>query len=504
MDRVEGASIIELGGLQNLSKYLTIKNLQHVANGGEASEARLVAKQSIESLSLIWNDAGDIGNSRDILDNLQPHMNLKVLLINGYSATTFPNWLGCLLYCNMTVLILYNCFNSYMLPPLGQLPSLQVLQIEGFDALVKIDPEFYKRNDGTSLAPPFPSLETLELKNMLGLQEWCCPYPLNAFPQLKHLTLKGCPRLSDTLPSHLPDLETLHIDGCEQLAGSPIPRARAIYVNDFRKMEFFGQCHFELVESMIITNSCEALTCLSLDNFPNLQQLIITSCENLKSMSYTKVPPQHLKCLKLIDCPNLASFPLEGLCAPYLTHFVLEGCINLKSFLDHNMNLPMLQHISLRDCPGIEWVPGRSLPPNLTSLYIDHWAFSCICCCMELQSLHSLTSLSVNGKYDDSVNLFPEECLLPPSLTFLSISNYPSLERLDCRGFVNLTSLQELRIRQCPKLQGIRGQMLPSSLTHLNIYGCSLLGEQCLTKNREIWPKISYIPNISIDNNRVL
>ncbi|KAK4259456.1 hypothetical protein QN277_005785 [Acacia crassicarpa] len=503
LDRVEGASIMELGGLQNLSSSLTIKNLQHVANGGEASMARLVDKQSVEILSLTWNDAGDIITSRDILDNLQPHVDLKCLHIYGYKATSFSNWLGCPLYCKMVQLILCDCFNCNLLPPLGQLPSLQILQIEGFEALMKISPEFYKRNDDTSLAPPFPSLEVLEIRNMPVMQEWGSSCPKNAFPQLKHLILKDCPRLSDNLPSHLPDLGTLRIDGCDQLASS-IPRARSIYASGCKRMEFFGQHHFQLAESIGISSSCETLSCLSLYNFVNLQQLIMSGCKNLKSVVCTKVACQHLKHIKLIDCPNLESFPLEGLLAPNMTHLELEGCCNLKSLLDLRMNLPMLQHISLRGCPGIECVPGSSLPTNLMSLYIDHCTFSCICCSMEWQSLSCLTTLSINGKYDDNIQVFPAECLLPSSLTILSICNYPSLETLDCRGFVRLKCLQELRIRQCPKLQRITGQKLPACLTHLNIYQCTLFRKLCHAKNGEIWSKVSHIPYISIDNTRVL
>lgn len=498
----EGASVIELGGLHNLHNSLTINNLQHVANGVEASEARLVEKQSIEILCLIWNDGGDIADSRDILDNLQPQVNLKLLSITGYRATEFPCWLGSPLYHNIICMILHDCKNCYKLPPLGQLPSLRSLEIEEFDVLVKIGPEFYKNDDHSSLTPPFSSLESLTFSFMPGWQEWRCSYHTNAFPQLRHLTLKGCPKLSGDLPSHLPDLETLRIDGCEQLAASTIPRARAIYVSNCGKIDYPREDHFKYVESLIIIDSCDPLTCLTLDNFPKLQQLVINGCENLKFVLNTKIPFQNLKRIKLIDCYNLASFAIEGLSAPNMTHLELIGCCNMKSMLD-SRSLPKLQYISLRDCPGIEWIHGGSFLPNLISLDIDHWAFSRICSCMEWQSLCSLTCLSISGRYDDSVQLFPEECLLPSSLTFLSICNYSSLETLDCEGFVHLNSLQELRIKECPKLQRITGQRLPASLTQFNIYRCSLLGEQCRKKNCKIWPKISHISNISVDNNQV-
>ncbi|MED6168462.1 hypothetical protein PIB30_011891 [Stylosanthes scabra] len=66
---------------------------------------------------------------------------------------------------------------------------------------------------------------------------------------------------------------------------------------------------------------------------------------------------------------------------------------------------------------------------------------------------------------------FPTEGWLPASLQSLQLSYFPNLETLDCKGLQHLTSLQELSILLCPKLENITQQNLPASISKLFIYG---------------------------------
>ncbi|PNX78074.1 disease resistance protein [Trifolium pratense] len=68
-----------------------------------------------------------------------------------------------------------------------------------------------------------------------------------------------------------------------------------------------------------------------------------------------------------------------------------------------------------------------------------------------------------------------------------------SLHTLECTGLLHLTSLQKLRIEECPKLENMEGERLPASLIQLEIVGCPLLEERCRMKHPQIWPKISHI-----------
>ncbi|KAK7382363.1 hypothetical protein VNO80_01214 [Phaseolus coccineus] len=111
-----------------------------------------------------------------------------------------------------------------------------------------------------------------------------------------------------------------------------------------------------------------------------------------------------------------------------------------------------------------------------------------------------LTTVIVNGSYD-GINSFPKEGLLPPSLTSLRLFGLSSMETLECKGLLHLTSLQELRIQNCEKLENIAGERLPVSLVKLSIEKCPLLEKRCHRKDSEIWAKMCHVRGIKIDGN---
>lgn len=77
--------------------------------------------------------------------------------------------------------------------------------------------------------------------------------------------------------------------------------------------------------------------------------------------------------------------------------------------------------------------------------------------------------------YED-VESFPEEILLPSTLTSLKMSNIQNLISLDSKGFQHLTSLQALDISDCPNLVSFPGGGLcAKNLARLLLRGCSNL-----------------------------
>lgn len=111
-----------------------------------------------------------------------------------------------------------------------------------------------------------------------------------------------------------------------------------------------------------------------------------------------------------------------------------------------------------------------------------------------------LTHLTINGPCD-GVEAFPNKgfAMLPPSLTSLALWEMSSLHTLECTWLLHLTSLQQLTINDCPKLENMVGERLPASLIKLQIARCPLLEEQCRMKHPQIWPKISHIRGIKFD-----
>ncbi|XP_072964023.1 uncharacterized protein [Typha angustifolia] len=130
-------------------------------------------------------------------------------------------------------LILLDCISCPHLPPLGQLPHLRYLDIDGALAVVTIGLEFL--GNGVTA---FPKLEFLYFNNMPNLEEWSMgeeiedeggaastvrditlPFYVSLLPCLTTMHLIDCPKLL-ALPEqlkHATMLQTLYIEGAHSL-----------------------------------------------------------------------------------------------------------------------------------------------------------------------------------------------------------------------------------------------------------------------------------------------
>ncbi|CAN6556094.1 unnamed protein product [Malus baccata var. baccata] len=262
---------------------------------------------------------------------------------------------------------------------------------------------------------------------------------------------------------------------------------------------------------------------------PSLKDIEITSCDSLIYFAKFQIP-QNLRRIVIRDCKSLKSLVDEeecerlGLIAPNgffsdntnhcLEYILISNCQNLKSLPDGLCHLSNLQTLVIGFCGSlvsfprlseqliIDYREGLTFPPNLTSLII--WKVKSCKSLWELEwGLHRLTSLKIGGKDPDTVSFPPDmvrmETLFPTSLTNLSIDGFPNLKNLSSKGFQFLTSLQSLELWNCPKLASIPEEGLPPSLEQLFIIRCPVLKERCQPEKGRYWHKISHIPCIDID-----
>ncbi|KAJ6298269.1 hypothetical protein OIU76_019419 [Salix suchowensis] len=504
-----GSRIKELGELQHLRGTLEIWNLQNVVDALDALTANLKEKH-IEDLQLRWHgDTDDAFHERDVLEQLQPHTNVEYISIIGYGGPTFPEWVGDRSFSNVVSLTLSECKRCSSLPPLGQLPSLKYLLVQAFYGVVVIGTEFYG-----SRMDPFRNLEELTFERMPHLQEWICSEG-GAFPVLRELYIKQCPNMSKALPSHLPSLTTLVIEGCQQLAAA-LPTTPSICrlkldddSRDVLVTKLTSGLHglrvdgFNPINSLLegtermgvpSTNledieirNCGSLVSFRLQMFSKLKSFQISECANLESLdAYERSPENFTRCcLNISVCPDL-------------TLLRLWNCSNVRSLprCMHSL-LPSLESLHLVNCPELGSFPEGGLPAKLQSLQIRNCR-KLIAGRMEwnLQALQCLSHFSF-GEYED-IESFPEKTLLPTTLTTLGISDLQNLKSLDYEGLQHLTSLTQMRISHCPDLQSIPEEGLPSSLSSLIISQCPLLEQRCHNKGED-WSKISHIPDIVIN-----
>ncbi|KAH9803064.1 hypothetical protein KPL71_001632 [Citrus sinensis] len=292
---------------------------------------------------------------------------------------------------------------------------------------------------GDGCSKPFQSLETLCFRD---LQEWELWDPIGkneyveSFPLLRELSIVKCPKLSGRLPDHLPSLKKLVISECAQ---------------------------FEV----------------SFASLPVLSDLSIDGCKGL-----------------VCGCNSL-KFVVKGQLLLPLKKLQIRKCEKLKHLLDDR------GHINSTSTSIIKYlyVSYDGFPTSLTTLTIEDFNLYKPLIEWGLHKLTALRNLSIGGCLD-AVS-FPQEelgMMLPTSLTKLAIAKFPELKHLSSKGFRNLTSLDLLRIRNCPKLTSFPEVGLPSSLLQLYIDGCPLLKKQSKRDKGLEWTKIAHIPCVKIDD----
>ncbi|XP_024023160.1 putative disease resistance protein At3g14460 [Morus notabilis] len=423
-----GSRIQELEALQHLRGKLRISGLQNIDNNSDILKVHCLRdKEKLTELGLEWEgEVTDTIRAREALNALEPHKNLRNLIIDKYAGSNFPDWLGCSSFSKLKSISLRGNEYCSFLPPLGQLPSLRELVIKSFHGVEKIGDEFYNTCNSSSITP-FQSLEILEFFDMKSWKEWSFigrdGEEGKSFPRLKRLCIDGCPNLAGSLLPDCDTLETLGISesfrsmktlpldkfpklkklklrACENLKELSVESPDAIetlYITDCNKLEFPRSRHYVHAKELSIT--LYYIKSLPLDYFPRLEELSLSSCQNLESLTFTE----------------RTSTAHESL----INSLWINNCKNFRSLPEHmHRLLPSLSDLKMYHCPEIESFPEGGLPSSLNKLAIyncckligqhKHW---------DLQKLTSLTSLGIVGKKDIMLDSFPEG-LLPSSLSF--------------------------------------------------------------------------------------
>nr|XP_023926763.1 putative disease resistance protein RGA4 [Quercus suber] len=112
----------ELNGLNNLRGTLEIQILEQLEDANSDCEIKnLREKQHLEILKLTWTHQE--GHDEMLLDSLQPHPNLNILEVCGYTGVTFSSWLSSVE--NLVEISLRECDRCNHLPTLSKLLFLE-------------------------------------------------------------------------------------------------------------------------------------------------------------------------------------------------------------------------------------------------------------------------------------------------------------------------------------------------------------------------------------------
>ncbi|XP_076909414.1 uncharacterized protein LOC143566663 [Bidens hawaiensis] len=409
---------------------------------------------------------------------------LTKLGIVSYGGLEFPNWVGDPSFLHLINVSIHGCKTCTSVPPLGQLPSLKELFIEGMDDIKNVGSDL----TGTDL--PFPSLKILEIKNMKRLEVWSTDTGAASFPCLQKLVINNCPVLAEVSLTELPSLNDLEIQDCDSgvlrrvvQAASSVRKLKIVSVLGLNDVVWNGVMEYLREVEELILHDCNEIRYLEVRNCQKLVRLgetteeedcgsnLITTLRTLEilkcdSMEHCRCP-NNIEFLRISFCPSITSvsFPTKG---QKLKSLFIYSCDKLldkelggdnSSVFINKQSMPMLQYALLIDWPNLTTVIELSHFIHLTSLAIDK--------CPNLESFpnHELPNLT--------------------SLTDLVIAKCPCIDASFPRGFWP-PKLHNLAIGGLKKpILEWGPQNFPTSLANLRLFG-DLSGEDGVSSSNQL------------------
>ncbi|KAH0741415.1 hypothetical protein KY290_034458 [Solanum tuberosum] len=324
----------QLGELRNLNLRgaISITHLERVKRDTEAKEANLSTKLNLHSLSMIWNGTYRYESEEvKVLEALKPHPNLKSLTISGFKGFCLPDWINHSTLRNVVSILIKGCKNCSCLPPFGELPCLESLELQ--DGSVEVE---YVEDSRFPTRRRFPSLRKLfigEFHNLKGLLK---KEGEEQFPVLKQMKIEKCPVFVIPTLSSVKKLELV----CEEDA------------TGFRSIS-----NLRALTSLNIRDNKEA-TSLPEEMFKslaNLKYLEISFFKNLTELPTTLASLNALQSLTIDHCDALESIPEEGVKGlTSLTKLSVEYCKMLKCLPEGLQHLTALTTLTITHCPRVE------------------------------------------------------------------------------------------------------------------------------------------------------
>lgn len=277
-----------------------------------------------------------------------PPENLEILEIDGFMGSKFPSlmmksmelWLP-----NIVSLSLSNIHNCSCLPPFGNFPYLQSLQLRHMTGVNSMGSEISVAKHGTSNL--YRSLKELHFEDMPTLEAWPTSsamdhtdnqLDLSMFPALKIVTVTECPRLrpSPCLPDAVADLSVS--SSSEMLSvGRIVGPSSSASASLLRRLWIRNCCatssgwillrHRPKLEDLVI-EYCETLGVLpeAIRSLTTLRSLRILNCAALEALPEWLGELLALQSLEISCCPKLVSVPTDLQCLTALEELTISGC----------------------------------------------------------------------------------------------------------------------------------------------------------------------------------
>lgn len=329
---------------------LRISRLENVKSVQEAREIELQKQRSLVGLTLDWTRGlNGFVEDKELLRELMPPRGLRMFELQGYNSASFPAWLrGISIYLpNLIIVLLKGLSRCSSLPPLGQLPNLRTLVLEGMPSITKMDRCIF--GDGMKV---FPQLEMFTISDMENLEEWSTTYS------------SGEGIVDEFM---IPNPKRLSISRCHKLRVGPCPprvqRTWTITESDgvLSQWEEGAPRILCSASSALVVHTLVVQPCMApmhqwklLQHLPALHSLVIPKCNNLISSPEVTRALAPLQSVKLSDCHAIQELPqwLGDLVS--LMELWIEHCEGIMSFPESIKQLTNLKLLVVKGCPRLE------------------------------------------------------------------------------------------------------------------------------------------------------
>ncbi|KAJ8434037.1 hypothetical protein Cgig2_001230 [Carnegiea gigantea] len=486
-----------------IDKKFVYKKKEMNSRGGYMSN-----KEYLNEIEIQWfgGDEDKNENEEDLLEDLQPHSNLRGLTIVRYRGTKIPRWgiennLATFLP-KLVDICISHCDGLQSLPWLGKLQFLKSLNVINSYNLKYMEDRIFSWSDSSTgsygaareviqqeSSSFFPSLESLCLRDLPKLKGWWRGFSTSGSVMEDDEMMGGESSVqtvgADRLPS-FSQLSELEICDCHDLTVIPLcPTVETLTLRRFN----------ERLQIMTKKKEDQREECGSSDSGsssrdgPKMRVVSTDNARHLKSL-----PPVAFQCLANLDIgwdskvESLSEIEVVfRSCSSSLRTLEIRGCSKLRSVSGGLEYLTALESLELWDLEELRFdetdgegegeeeertdMPWRSLGQCLRSL-----------------TLGELT------KVDD----LPKGMSYLTALQSLTIDYRPLKdlpEWIEC-----LSSLQSLQIQSCRHLESLPEALRKlTSLQRLELHHCNdIIERRCQNPNGEDWPKIQHIPNINL------
>ncbi|TYI91666.1 hypothetical protein E1A91_D02G009200v1 [Gossypium mustelinum] len=467
---------------------------------GQLHSLKFLALRNMGKVKRIGNEFYCDGSSQceiEVFPALKTFILRQMENLEEWTATTAAIMFPCL-----EVLLVSSC------PLLESVPL--TLHISSCQNLIKI-------GDGLSTSTCFKELKLSGCANLSSIPD------LDGFSFLRNLDISECSKLEIVpIKGRCSSLQKLDISSCQNLSKIGDGLSTSTYLEELKLRKCPNLSSIPVMDGFSVLRNLDISECSKLKIFPirgrcsSLEELHISSCQNLSKIGDGLSTSTCLKELKLSGCANLSSIPdLEGFsclrnldiseCSKLgivpirgryssLEELHISSCQNLSKIGDGLSTSTCLIELKLSGCANLSSIPDFERFSFLRNLDISECSKLEIVPirgrCSSLQKLH-ISSCQNLSKIGDGLST--STCLKELKLSgCANLSSIPDLE-----GF---SSLLNLDISECSKLEivPIRGRC--SSLQKLHISSCrklSKLGDGLSTSIGLEELKLSDCPNLS-------